>query len=179
MSTQVSSQKQLYDIYKNEVQGNTSELTDFSEGSLHDVIAGAMTTAQNEVSELVITQFMRTFFSLASGPTAEDPRDYLEELAIDHFGDTFARPEANKSTGEVTFSRPNTNAGNVSIGIGTVVKTKKDANGQEVRFLTTQAGTLTGLSLDLPVQAVVAGVAGNADSGKVVVLETTLSDPLS
>jgi hypothetical protein len=180
MSTKVSSQQELYDIYQNEVLANTSELTDFSEGSLHDIIAGAMTTAQNEISELIVDQFSKTFFDLASGPTENDPTDYIQILAIDHFGDSFARPVAVSATGEIQFSRPNFNAGLVNIPIGTVVKTEKDANGVEIRFLTQAAVVMgaTELTKTAQIKASIEGTQGNVTSGKLIVLESTLTDPL-
>jgi len=179
MSTKVSSQQELYDIYQNEVQANTSDLTDFSEGSLHDVIAGAMTTAQNEISELIVDQFTKTFFDLASGPTENDTTDYLERLAIDHFGDSFARPVSVNATGLITFSRPASGAGSVTIPVGTVVKTEKDANGVEIRFLTTSAVIMGALELTktAPISSSIAGTQGNVTPGKLIVLESTLTDP--
>ena len=171
MTTTVKSQQEFYDQYRDEVLALTSELTDFSEGSLHDVTAGALSTCLNELSELIIEEFTKTYFSLASG---ED----LEFLAVDHFGDDFARPEAGSATGEVDFSRPNADAGDVDIAIGTIVKTQKDANGEEIRFATTEAGTMTGLTLTLNIEAVDAGLNGNiSSSDKITVIETTLSDP--
>lgn len=84
MTTTVKTQGEFYDLYKNEVSGLAGELTDFSEGSMHDILAGAISTGLNELSELIISEFMKTFFGLAEG---ED----LEFLAIDHFGDDFDR----------------------------------------------------------------------------------------
>ena len=178
MTTTVKSQQEFYDQYKNEVLGLANELTDFSEGSLHDIIAGALSICQNELTELIINEFVKTFFNLASGPTAEDPRDYIEELAVDHFGDAFSRPDASFATGIADFSRANTNNGDVTIGIGTIVKTEKDANGEEIRFETTESGTMTGLTLSLAIKAVNPGIIGNITSNdKIIVIETTLTDP--
>jgi len=170
MTTTVKSQQEFYDQYKNEVLGLADELTDFSEGSLHDIIAGALSTAQNELSELIISEFSKTFFELAEGQD-------LEKLAVDHFGESFARPEPTKSTGEVQFSRPNTDAGNVTIPIGTIVKTVKDANGSEIRFETTEEVTMTGLTDIVQIAAVDAGKSSNITStGKIIVIESTLTD---
>lgn len=182
MTTTVKSQSEFYDQYRDEVIALAGELTDFSDGSMHDVVAGAFTTCLNELSELIISEFTKTFFSLASGTEAQGGSgdvDDLEALAIDHFGSGFARPEAQPSTGEVVFSRANTDGGDVFIDVGTIVKTQKDANGEEIRFSTTESGTMTGLSLTLNIEAVDAGVKGNITStGKITVIETTLSDPI-
>lgn len=170
MATTVTSLTEFYELYKNEVLAQASEITDFSEGSMHDILAGALSAGLNEISELIITEFSKTFFDLASGAD-------LDKLAVDHFGDRFARPLASNATGEITFSRPNIDSGDVVIPIGTIVKTAKDANGEEIRFETTEALTMTGLSLVVQIRAVIGGVSGNVGLGKIIVLESTLSDP--
>lgn len=181
MTTTVKSQQELYTIYKDEVLGLANELTDFSEGSLHDIIAGAISTGQNELSELIISEFTKTFFELASGTEetgGSGDVDNLQQLAVDHFGESFARPDPVNATGEETFSRPNTDAGDVPIAIGTIIKTEKDANGEEIRFETTEDAILTGLTTDIPIKAVAAGIIGNITStDKIVVIESTLTDP--
>jgi hypothetical protein len=177
MTKTVKTQSEYYQIYKDEVQSEASEFTDFSDGSLHDIIAGALSTAMNENSELIISEFSKTFFGLAQGPEFTGGVDNLEKLAVDHFGDRFQRPDAEKATGEVTFTRPNTDAGNVTIGAGTVTKTEKDANGEDVRFETVSEVTLTGLSISADVIAIVEGASGNVDAGQIAVIESALTDP--
>lgn len=169
MSTSVKTQQELYDTYKNEVLALAPDFTDFSEGSLHDILAGAMSVAMNEVQELIISEFSKTFFSLASGSD-------LDRLAVDHFGDTFARPEAIGSTGAVTFSRANTSAGNVTIPIGTIVKTLKNANGEEIRFQTTEEVVMIGLSIIALVESINTGKSSNVNANKITVLESSLTD---
>ena len=168
MSTTVKTQQELYDIYKNEVLALAPDFTDFSEGSMHDILAGAISMATNEIQELIITEFSKTFFALASGAD-------LDRLAVDHFGDSFARPLATFSTGEVTFSRPS-NTGNVVIPIGTIVKTLKNANGLEFRFETNEEVTMTGLSISVSVICKEAGKAGNVNSAKIIIIESSLTD---
>jgi len=170
MATKVTSLTEFYELYKAEILAQASEITDFSEGSMHDILAGALSAGLNELSELIVSEFSKTFFDLASGAD-------LDRLAVDHFGDGFARPEAAKATGEITFSRPNTNAGNVTIAIGTIIKTQKDSNGQEIRFVTTEAVTLTGLTVSAQIEAIDGGTNGNAGIARITVLESTLSDP--
>jgi autotransporter-associated beta strand protein len=170
MATKVTTLTEFYELYKNEVLAQASEISDFSEGSMHDILAGALSAGLNEISELIITEFSKTFFDLASGAD-------LDKLAVDHFGDKFARPVASQATGEITFTRPNTDSGDVTINQGTVVKTAKDANGEEVRFVTTETVSMTGLSITAQIRAVLGGTSGNAGAGKIVVLESTLSDP--
>jgi hypothetical protein len=179
MSTKVLSQSENLQIFTDEVQANSpdGDLSDFSPGSMLDVIGGAIAAGQNEIAELVVTEFMKTYFSTAPGPTAEDPVDYLQKLAVDHFGDEFARPSAVKGTGSVVFTRPSDDAGAVLIQSGTIIKTVKDANGKEIRFKTTEAATITLLEKEVAVEAVDAGSAGNVAIGKITVVESTLTDP--
>lgn len=177
MATQIPSQQDLYDLYKNEVQSRNPLLTDFEEGSKLDSLGGGFSTGGQEVVKFIVDEFAKTFFSTANGPEVTGDIDDLENLAIDHFGDSFARPAAEKALGVVTFSRPTSGAGNVSILAGTIVKTNKDANGVEQRYATLLPVTMTGLTINASVQASVAGTAGNVLSGTVKNIETALTDP--
>ena len=108
-------QDELLQLFINELQSQNPELTDTEIGSIIDVLGGALSTAVYEIQQLTIDEFRKTFFDTANGPEITGGADDLENLAVDHFGDEFARPAAEKSTGVVTFSRPNADAGNVSI----------------------------------------------------------------
>lgn len=176
MAKTVKTQSEYYEIYKNEVLGENGDLTDFSDGSLHDIIGGAISIAMNENSELTISEFTKTFFDTAHGIAITGNVDDLQILAIDHFGERFKRPEAKKATGSVTFERPNTDAGDVNIAIDVVVKTIKDANGEEVSFKATEAVIMTGLTIDAEIKASVGGISGNVNIGKITVIETALTD---
>jgi len=169
MTTTVLTQQQFYDIYKDEVMGQAPEFTDFSAGSIHDIIAGALSIAVNEVTELIISEFSKTFFDLAEG-------DDLDKLAVDHFGDTFARPLATFATGVIKFSRPTNTFGAVTILVGTIVKTKKNASGEEVRFSTNAEVTLSNLEVSANITCLEAGVKGNVNEDNITVLETALTD---
>lgn len=177
MATQVPSQQELYDLFKNEVQSRNPNLTDFEEGSILDSVGGGLSTAGAEVSRGIIEAFAKTFFATANGPEVTGGPDDLEQLATDHFGDAFARPAAAPAIGNVTFSRPTSAAGNVTIPAGTIVKTAKDANGAEQRFATETIVVMTGLSIQASVTAVVAGTDGNVNPNTVVVIENALTDP--
>ena len=130
MATQVPSQQDLYDLYKNEIQSRNPSLTDFEEGSKLDSIGGGLSVAGAEIVKSIVDLFAKTYFSTANGPEVTQGSDDLELLAVDHFGDAFARPAASPAIGNVTFSRPTIAAGNVVIPAGTIVKTEKDANGE-------------------------------------------------
>lgn len=177
MATQVPSQQELYDLFKNEVQSRQPLLTDFEEGSKLDSIGGGLSTAGAEIVKSIVDFFAKTYFATANGPEVTGGPDDLEFLAVDHFGDTFARPAASPAIGNVTFSRPNTDAGNVVIPAGTIVKTPKDANGESQRFATESLVTLTGLSIQASVEAVEAGIEGNILGNVLTVIESALTDP--
>lgn len=169
MSTTVKTRQEIYDLYKNEVLALAPDITDFSDGSLHDILAGALSIAINEVQELIISEFSKTFFSLSNGSD-------LDRLAVDHFGSTFSRPEAISSFGVVTFSRLE-DSGDVIIPAGTIVKTVKNANGTEIRFETISEVTMVGLSVNANITCKEAGRIGNVEIGKVIVIESSLTDP--
>lgn len=177
MALQVPSQQELYELYKNEVQSRNPALTDFEEGSKLDSLGGGFSTAGQQIVKFIIDNFAKTFFATAHGPEVTGSTDDLELLAVDHFGDSFARPQAEPAIGVVTFSRPTSGAGNVSILAGTIVKTAKNANGEEQRFATVADVVMTGLSINASVEAVTAGIAGNVLANKVINIETALTDP--
>lgn len=169
-------QQELLELFIQEIQSQNPDLTDDNEGSLIDVLGGAMSTAVYEIQQLTIDEFRKTFFDTANGPEVTGGPDDLQTLAVDHFGEAFARPAAVKASGVVTFSRPNTNAGNVSILAGTVVKTPANAAGSSQRFEVEADVTLTGLSISASVNALIGGVSGNVLASTVTQIESALTD---
>jgi len=176
MATKISSVQELYDIIKSEIESLDGDYSDFNEGSMLDILSGAFSTGNNEIAELIVSEFKKTYFGTSHGVEITGDIDDLENLAVDRYGDNFKRPKANESTGKVTFSRPNNGAGNVTIAIGTVIKTEKDLSGQEIFFETIAEVILTGLSIVADIIAQVPGADGNVDPGKIKVIETTLTD---
>lgn len=170
-------QQELLDLFIAELQNQNPDLTDTEIGSIIDVLGGALSTAVYEIQQLTIDEFRKTFFDTANGPEITGSSDDLERLAVDHFGDEFARPEAVKASGVVTFSRPTSGAGNVSILAGTVVKTPANAAGTSERFEVESDVLLTGLTVNASVRALVAGPSGNVQANKVTQIETALTDP--
>lgn len=169
--------QEFYDLFVTELQSQRPDLTDQQIGSMVDALAGVLSTAAVELSAISIDEFKKTFFKTANGPEITGGADDLENLAVDHFGDAFARPEAVKATGTVTFSRPNADAGNVTIPEGTIVKTAQNAAGTSVRFETELEVIMTGLTINASVRAVIAGPEGNVQAAKVIQIESTLTDP--
>ena len=177
MALIIKSMEELVEDFINELQNRQPLLTDTSEGSQIDSLAGATAYLAGEAVLIARQLFEKTFFSTANGPEVTGGADDLQTLAVDHFGPGFARLPAQQATGGVVFSRPTSGAGNVTILAGTVVKTAKDASGVEYRFATTEDKTLTGLSVAANVQAIVAGASGNLAPSLPLVLESALTDP--
>jgi hypothetical protein len=171
------SRQELYEIAKNFIQIARPDLTDFEEGSINDAIIGAVATIVSENQDITIAEFRKTTFAGARGPEETGGEDELENLAVDHFGEDFARPGATKSVGIAKFVRPNDNAGNCLIQAGTIVKTVTDPNGQSRRFETLLDVTMTGTAIYVSARAIDAGPKGNIGEGGLAVIESTLTDP--
>lgn len=174
---QILTRQQIYDIAVTELKAQNSKITDFNEGSLADVMSGVIAQVLSEMSELTVTEFSKTFFNSANGPEVTGSTDDLQTLAVDHFGDDFARPSATESGGQVTFSRSATTAGDVLIQAGTAVSTSANASGQKTRFVTLADVTMTGTSINAQVQCDTAGAAGDVAAGSITTIQTTLTDP--
>lgn len=167
---------ELYELFINELQNQNPNLTDDATGSILDVVGGTVATAVYEIQALTVDEFRKTFFDTANGPEITGGNDDLQDLAVDHFGDQFKRPDASKSSGVVTFTRPNTDFGNFTIPAGTVVKTPANAAGTSQRFETEADVEMTGLSINASAIASVAGVAGNVQANTITQIESTLDD---
>lgn len=176
MAVNLPSQQDLYDLYKNEVQSRTPELTDFEIGAINDAIAGAFSVGGQELVKLVVDLFSKTYINTAHGPEVTGDADDLQLLAVDHFGDSFARPPATKSLGTVSFTRPNADAGDVLITAGTIVATDKNANAESQRFSVVADVLMTATAINASVEAEAAGADGNANPGTVTNIETALTD---
>jgi hypothetical protein len=182
MSLPVKSQQDLYTLFITALQSYSPDITDTNDGSMVDTLAGVFSLGGTELTRLITDQFNKTFFSLANGPEVTGGPDDLQTLAVDHFGDDFARPQAVTAIDTVTFARPNNSGGTVLIPAGTIVKTAADANGKAQRYATnadvtmTATGAGTDTSVTVNVTAVVAGAAGNAAVGTINVIESSLLD---
>lgn len=174
---QILTRQQIYDIAVTEMKAQNSAITDFNDGALADIIAGVTAQVLSEMSDLTVTEFSKTFFNSANGPEVTGSTDDLQTLAVDHFGDDFARPGATSSGGQVTFARATTTAGNVLIPAGTAVATGANASGQKTRFLTTADVTMTGTSINAQVLCDTAGSAGDVAASAITSIQTTLTDP--
>lgn len=171
MAVELLTHDELYNIGKNAVQAKNPNVTDFSEGSIADIIVGTAATMAEELQNILVDRFNRTYLELAEGSD-------LETLLTDHFGDDFARPQATQASGVVEFSRPTFTAGAVTIPAGTVVSTTPDGGGNAIKFQTEIEVNLgpTDLTVNASVIAQVAGSAGNVISGQINVIDSSLTD---
>lgn len=182
MSVPSRSQQEFLQLFIDSLQAFAPELTDSNEGSSIDILGGSVATLAQELTALIIDQFAKTFFELAHGPEITGGPDDLQALAVDHFGASFARPQASKAVDVATFSRATNAGGAVTIPTGTIIKTAVNADGVAQRYATsalaelTSAGSGPGLSTTVAIIAVVAGKAGNASAGAINVIESTLLD---
>ena len=175
MSLPVRSQQEFFQLFIDTLQAKAPDLTDTSEGSKIDSISGAASLAYEELKRLIIDQFKKTFFETANGPEETGGPDDLQTLAVDHFGQAFARPQAVKALDTAIFSRT-VDSGDVLIPAGTIVKTGVDANGLAQRYETLVDVTMVDLTVSTDIRAVVAGKAGRAGAGTINILESTLLD---
>lgn len=172
----IKSVEELVGNFFTEVENQQSKLTDKNEGSNLDVIAGAMSIGVNEVLQKATDNLRKSFIDTSNGPEITNGPDELQDLAVDHWGEEFSRPGETHSTGMATFSRPNTDAGNVQILKDTIVKTPASATGKSQRFKTIEDVTLTDLTITVAVRAVLAGPDGDVQAGTVTQIETALTD---
>lgn len=166
MSTpiEVPTHTELLEIAKTTGLLNSTELVEasFGPGFLPNILAGMSAAVAEEVLHRALQLHRQTFISTAAGAA-------LDSLADDHFG--LARQSGVKAIGTIRFSRPTTAGGNVSIAVAVAVTT---ADG--TRFLTTASGLMTGITLDLAIEADVAGQDGIVGAATITVLDTALLD---
>lgn len=136
-------------------------------GSIFDLFLNANSSVGNSMNMLFSAATAQAFLGTASG-------EYLDALGA-LVG--FDRQASTKATGEVTFSRDTAATADWDIPTGTQVGTAPDANGNVIVFLTTEdAILLTGeTSVDVAVEAKVAGTTGNVGSATVISQVTPLS----
>ncbi|MEL6347810.1 MAG: hypothetical protein AAFV53_32190, partial [Myxococcota bacterium] len=89
---------ELYTAFQTEVQDRAPHLTDWTEGSSLDALAGAGAALGDEVAQVVVDRFRDSFFDTAEG-------DALDALAADRYGADIARKPAAAAVGQVSFSR--------------------------------------------------------------------------
>lgn len=157
----------LYDLGKAEAILRRPDLA-VKEGDISDMILAGAAAMADRVVGYAAERFNATYLDGARG-------DDLSRLTDDHWG--VQRQDANKATGTVTITRSGADATPQEYAIGSAVATERDAQGNEVRFLLTQAATWaasTNGDRTVNVEAEVAGTAGNLSTAdRITRLSTT------
>ena len=78
MTTRIEPISFYVERFKQEMIAN-GRLTDFSDGSMNDIISGAIGIPVNELQEYLVAELKKTYFDSATGAD-------LDALAFDHFG---------------------------------------------------------------------------------------------
>ena len=103
----------LYQAFQDETRDRDPRLTDWSEGSALDALAGGGAALADEVNAVTVDVFKTTFLD-----TCED--NEIDAWASDHYGDEIPRKDASAATGEVTLTRTDS-SGDYPILAGTEV----------------------------------------------------------
>ena len=169
MATQIQPISYFVDIFRNTMLADAGRLTDFSPGSINDIISGAVALLTNELQEHLIAEIRKTYFDSSTG-------DNLDALAQDHFG--FSRPGPTASSVELTFERVDADAGAVTIPANTQASTDSDDAGATVSFLTVQDLVFGATEKVLTVRATSAGTGTgqNVGAGTVSNIDSDLPD---
>lgn len=151
------------------IQSRRPELTDFNPGSVLDAVTFAPAILTQELQAYAVTQFDRLFF-------ATDDIEALKTLVLDRFGGNLLPQEATAAVGSVTVSRAEGGSA-VLIPAGTQIASSADAS---LIFETQTDQLLSDLTVDVMVQCLTTGPAGNVDVGQLtVLLGTPPADGLS
>ncbi|MEQ1494507.1 MAG: baseplate J/gp47 family protein [Novosphingobium sp.] len=158
---------ELYSAARAEIQARRPDLTDFSEGSVLDSMAGAAAVLADEVIRVSVEQFAELFFDTAEG-------DALDRLALDRFG--IVRNLATASIGVVEWTRDSAGAYTILAG------TRFQSEDGLVTVQSTSAVQMlaTDTTVAIPVQGIVAGRASNAAADTItVIMDRVLVDQLA
>lgn len=139
---------ELYNLAKDKIQASDPTLTDFSDGSNLDALAGASAILADETNRYNIVLFKQHFLDTAEG-------DALDALALDRFGLT--RQGVTKAIGRIFWVEGS--ATGYTIPAGTVIEGTL-ADGTTYQAVTTEDSE-SDSGLSIPVEAVVGGRAGN------------------
>lgn len=184
MSLPFQSTQDLHDLFITIALVAASQITDDNDGSILDTLAWIYAIGGQELQREMILTFAKTFFNMAQGPDENNGGpDDLQTLAVDHFGDGFARPAGSNAIDVGIFSRATNAAGQIRIPAGTVIETLPDANGNVFQYTTnadvtmTNSGAATDLTVRVAATALVIGSASNAGPGALSQIATALLDP--
>lgn len=92
----------------------------------------------------------------------------LDNIGAEH---GFTRKAATKAVGTARFTGTNSTV----VPSGSLIETVADADGNKIQFKTTAAGTVSGTTVDIAIEAVVAGAAGNVGASSITVLSSPIA----
>lgn len=149
--------QQLYDAAIAEIQSRNPELTDTSEGSALDAIAGGGAVLSQDVIRSALDRFSELFFSTATGAA-------LDALALDRLN--LLRKPAVAAIGELTWTR-GAAVGGYTVPAGT--QFQATVGTEVVTFVSTADVTLLAVdtTATIPCEAIETGLVGNVAIGVV------------
>lgn len=157
---------QLQADARSAVEGRCPRLTDWTTGSANDAYTWAAALVAQEIIEAGVQQVGKLFFGTAEG-------DDLVALGQDRLGGNLPIQAASPAVGEVTFSRPSSTFGSVTIDAGTEL-TASAAPG--LVFVTTETVALVGTSIAASVACTTTGGGGNLAAESIDTISDTLPD---
>jgi uncharacterized phage protein gp47/JayE len=172
MAAPLKSKEEFHELYKSTVQAadpDHDQLSDWSDGSINDMLAGACAVIATELQFRIVEQFSKTLFA-----NAED--EELDELVVDRFGEEFERPGDVKAVGVAKFTR-SSSSGTYTLPAGTTIETTTPVGGSAVQFVTDiDLEFADGQSVGyVTITAVEAGSEGNVDAAEI----TTINPPIA
>lgn len=172
MAAPLLTKEQLHAIYKSAVQGADAEndkLTDWSAGSINDMLAGAAAVVGTELQFYIADGYSKTLF-------ANTEEEELDELTVDHYGEDFARADDLFAIGIAKITRTDTSAAE-TFDAGKVVETSTPVGGSPTSFTTDvdlefEIGQAVGY---VAITAEIAGTAGNVDAGDITNIQPAMA----
>lgn len=151
--------EELRDSVIEELRREGFAITNFHSGGIFHTMLMVVLRVRIEFVELLRTVLNNMFLSHAEGI-------WLDIKAADY---SKKRKKAQKAQGYVTISRTDAQAEAVRVAKGTVFKTEKDINGEELRFFALENAVLQkgALSADVLVEAELEGARYNVPQGQI------------
>ncbi|MDE7010767.1 MAG: baseplate J/gp47 family protein [Oscillospiraceae bacterium] len=151
--------EELRDSVIEELKQEGFAITNFHSGGIFHTMLMVVLRVRIEFVELLRTVLNNMFLSHAEGI-------WLDIKAADY---SKKRKKSQKAQGYVTISRADAQAEAVRVAKGTVFKTEKDINGEELRFFALENAVLQkgALSADVLVEAELEGARYNVPQGQI------------
>lgn len=166
---EIPTHQQLYDAARNEVQSRNPALTDWTEGSNLDAVAGAAAMLADESIRVALARFAEGYFDTATDAA-------LDRLALDRLGLT--RKPATAAIGTVTWLKGVADA--YTIPSGTRLQATVGDTVSVVQTTSDVAAPAGAASVELPCEATTTGRASNLAALGAAdwdVLDTIVDDP--